>query len=64
MFEHFTTIFMASSITTTSLDLFCRSFLECATEIWNTTKLVAIHSTVCQSWTELASGMRRIICDA
>ena len=30
---------LANSITTTSLDLFRRSFLGCATEIWNTTKL-------------------------
>ena len=60
MFEHFTTIFMVSSITSISLG---KSFLGCATEIWNTTKLDDIHSTVCQSWTELASGMQRIICD-
>ena len=48
------------------LQRFCPIFqilLECATEIWNTTKLDDICSTVCQGWTELASGMQHIICD-
>ena len=51
-------LLLANSITTTSLDLFCRSFLGCATEIWNTTKLDDICSNVCQSWTKFASGMQ------
>ena len=54
---------LASFIITTSLDLFYRSSLGCANEIWNTTKFDNIRSTVCQSWTELASGMQHIICD-
>ena len=54
---------LANSITTTSLDLFCRSFLGCATEIWNTTKLDDIRSNVCQSWTKLASDLQHIICN-
>ena len=37
---------LASSITTTSLDLFRKSFLGCAAEIWNTTKLDDICSRV------------------
>ena len=52
-----------SSITATSLDLFCRSFLGCVTEIWNSTKLDGIRSNVCQGWTKLASGIQHIICD-
>ena len=39
---------LTNFITTTSLDLFRRSFLGCATEIWNTTKLDDIRSNVCQ----------------
>ena len=52
--EHFTTILLADSITTTSLDLFRRCFIGCAAKIWNNTQLDHIHSTVCQSWTVLA----------
>lgn len=54
---------LASCFTTTSLDLFCRSFLGCCAELWNTTQLDHICSNVCQSWTELARSMQHVICN-
>ena len=54
---------LASSITTTSLDLFHRCFIACAAEIWNSAQLDHIHSTDCQFWTVLACKMQHVICN-